>query len=210
MNNTWNRFIYKCAAPFYDRLFNSGIFLKARKQIFKDIDVKSGSKILFVGVGTGADLPYLLNNGHEITAIDYSEDMLRMAQETYRDSSITFLRMDAQHLDFEKESFDFVIGSLILSVVPDPQQAFREIIRVLKSNGRFLIFDKFVPANKKVPVRQRLLRPLVKLFGTDIGLDFNLIHAPVSDESIILQDEEVMLNGLYRRITGVKRREKGI
>lgn len=204
MNNKWNQVIYKCWAPFYDRFFNSGIFLKARQQVFGDIDLPQGSKILFVGVGTGADLSYFINKGYVITAIDYSDDMLKKAKQVYQNPSITFLRMDAQHLEFEGDSFDFIIGSLILSVVPDPQRALSEMIRVLTKKGQILIFDKFVPKNRKIPLRQRLLRPFAKFLGTDIGLDFYKIHSPVSNISLIVRDEEVMMSGMYRRITGVK------
>lgn len=61
-----------------------------------------------VGVGTGADLPYFLSKGYQITAIDFSLDMLNVAKERYKDSSNNFLQMDAQHLEFEDGSFDFV------------------------------------------------------------------------------------------------------
>lgn len=72
MNNGWNRFVYMCWSPIYDRFFNTGIFLKARKEIFKDLSLEKGSKVLFVGVGTGADIPFILDKGYEIAAIDYS------------------------------------------------------------------------------------------------------------------------------------------
>ena len=129
MNNRWNRLIYKGWSPIYERIFNSGMFLKARRHIFRDINLKQGSKVLLVGVGTGADLPYFLNRGYQITAIDYSLDMLNVAKERYKDSSINFLQMDAQHLAFEDDSFDFVVASLILSVVPDPKRSLIEIVR---------------------------------------------------------------------------------
>lgn len=108
-----------------------------------------GSKVLVVGVGTGADLPYLLHKGYEVTAIDYSCDMLKQAQGKYTDSSIRFREMDAQQMDFENETFDFIVANLILTVVPDAEMTIKEMVRVLKKNGRFLVFDKFVPKGKK-------------------------------------------------------------
>lgn len=202
MNSTWNQFVYKCWSPFYDRFFNSGMFLKARTKVFQNIKLKSGSKILFVGVGTGADIPFFFNRGYDITAIDYSEDMLKVAKEKYSDPSITFLKMDAQKLEFDDANFDYVVASLILSVVPDPEKTIREIVRVLKVNGNFLIFDKFASSKKKM--RQRILRPIIKLFGTDIGLNFYDIYKVVENHSGITQDEKIMMNGLYRKIVGVK------
>jgi phosphatidylethanolamine/phosphatidyl-N-methylethanolamine N-methyltransferase len=207
MNNGWNRIIYKCWAPIYDRFFNSGIFLKARNQIFNDLSIKKGSKILFIGVGTGADLPFFLNKGFDITAIDYSAEMLKVAREKYGDYQIKFLEMDAQKLHFQDETFDFIVASLILSVVPHPEKAYSELNRVLADNGQFLIFDKFVPKNKKMSVGQKMIRPLIKFLGTDIGVDFYQVHNSISHPATILQDENVMLNGLYRKLIGVKTEE---
>ncbi|MEY8732630.1 class I SAM-dependent methyltransferase [Peribacillus frigoritolerans] len=149
MNNKWNKFIYKCWSPIYDYVFNAGLFLKARKEIFHEVSLDKGSKVLVVGVGTGAELPYLLHKGYEITAIDYSGDMLKQAQGKYADPSITFREMDAQQLLFENETFDFIVANLILTVVPDAKKTLKEMVRVLKKNGRFMVFDKFVPKRKK-------------------------------------------------------------
>ena len=205
MNNGWNRTIYKCWSPIYDHFFNSGIFLKARKEIFNDLPLKKGTKILFVGVGTGADIPFFLNKGYDITAIDYSADMLKVANEKYPESTVHFLEMDAQKMRFSDESFDFIVANLILSVVPDPVKTLDEIVRVLKKNGSFLIFDKFVTQNKKMTKKQKILRPIVKFFGTDIGLDFYEIYKVVENNCILIQDKNVMMNGWYRKIMGIRK-----
>lgn len=207
VNNGWNRMIYKCWSPIYDHFFNSGMFLKARNEIFRDISLEKGSKVLFVGVGTGADLPYFLNKGYDITAIDYSSDMLRVAKEKYSDSSVTFLEMDAQNMDFPDESFDFIVASLILSVVPDPKKTLNEMIRVLKKNEYFLVFDKFSPKNKNMNIKQKIFRPIIKLFGTDIGLDFYQLFKIAENHCDVIQDENVMFNGMYRKILGFKKGE---
>ena len=150
MNNSWNKVIYKIGSPIYDKFFNSGIFLKARKQIFQSITFNEKQKILFVGVGTGADLELVNYSDLDITAIDYSPDMLGKAKIKFKDSTINFLEMDAQNMEFENESFDYVIASLILSVVPDANKSLEEMTRVLKQEGRIIIFDKFAPKNKKL------------------------------------------------------------
>ena len=72
---------------------------------------------MFVGVGTGADLELINYSDLDITAIDYSPDMLGKARKKFKNSTITFLEMDAQNMQFDNESFDYVIASLILSVL---------------------------------------------------------------------------------------------
>ncbi|MBO0589535.1 class I SAM-dependent methyltransferase [Sporosarcina sp. E16_8] len=200
MNNSWNKFIYKIGSPIYDKFFNSGIFLNARKQIFQSITFDNKQKILFVGVGTGADLELVNYSGLDITAIDYSPDMLGKAITKFEGSTIKFLEMDAQNMDFENESFDYVVASLILSVVPDANKCFQEITRVLKYEGKIIIFDKFAPKNKKLSLIKVLLRPIIEILGTDIGRSFEEL-IPKKNRSIkVEEDIPIMMNGMYRKI----------
>lgn len=197
MNNSWNKFIYKIGSPIYDKFFNSGKFLNARKQIFQSIPFNNQQKILFVGVGTGADLELINYANLNITAIDYSPDMLGIAKKKFENSTITFLEMDAQKLEFENESFDYIIANLILSVVPDATKCFQEMTRVLKQEGKIIVFDKFVPKNKKLSIPKMLLRPIISILGTDIGRSFE----EISPENIVVkEDTPIMLNGMYRKI----------
>ena len=73
--------------------------------------------------------------------------MLKKAKDKYKESTIQFLEMDAQNMSFEDHSFDVVIASLLLSVVPDAEKCFQEMARVLKREGIIILFDKFT--NKK-------------------------------------------------------------
>jgi phosphatidylethanolamine/phosphatidyl-N-methylethanolamine N-methyltransferase len=205
MNNRWNRIVYKVWSPIYDRFFNSGIFLKARQQIFSDIAFSEGQKILFVGIGTGADLEQIDRRAPDITAIDYSPDMLDQARRKYGDTAIRFIEMDAQRLEFEDDTFDFVIASLILSVVPDPDRCFGEMSRVLKPGGTLLIFDKFAPEESKPSLGKRLIRPVIKALGTDIGLSLGKLYSRQSKTLQVVEEHPLMMNGMYRKILLRKR-----
>lgn len=200
MNNSWNKFIYKIGSPIYDKVFNSGIFLNARKRIFQSIPFDSKQKILFVGVGTGADLELINYADLDITAIDYSPDMLGKAKIKFKDSTIKFLEMDAQNMVFEDESFDYVVASLILSVVPDANKCFQEITRVLKHEGKIIIFDKFAPENKKLSLPKVLLRPIISVLGTDIGRSFEELIPKNNKHIKVEEDIPIMMNGMYRKI----------
>jgi phosphatidylethanolamine/phosphatidyl-N-methylethanolamine N-methyltransferase len=200
LNNTWNKFIYKVGSPLYDYFFNTGMFLTARKHIFRDISFTKKHKILFIGVGTGADLELINHTGLNITAIDYSTDMLRKARAKFRNSTITFLEMDAQKLAFEDESFDYVVASLILSVVPDENECFKEMVRVLHRDGKIIIFDKFAPDHSKLSFPKMFLRPIISLLGTDIGRSFEEIVRHTSEKIKVEEDIPIMLNAMYRKI----------
>ncbi|NEU31969.1 class I SAM-dependent methyltransferase [bacterium LRH843] len=200
MNNVWNKLIYKIWSPFYDRFFNSGYFYKARNLIFQQMNLNSNQKILFVGVGTGADLELIDHENLDITAIDFSPDMLEKAKKKFKHSSIKFLEMDAQDMSFADGQFDLVIGSLILSVVPDADQGFREMIRVLHQDGEIILFDKFSTKGKELSLMKKSIRPLIKVLGTDIGLNFEELYDKHRRKLILKEDIPVMFNGMYRKI----------
>ncbi|MBM7602769.1 ubiquinone/menaquinone biosynthesis C-methylase UbiE [Metabacillus crassostreae] len=204
MGNRWNEIIYKIWSPVYDKFFNSGVFLEARKQIFHGNKFIANQKILFVGVGTGADLELINHRELTITAIDYSNEMLEKAKLKFENSSIHFLKMDAQNMNFNENQFDVVIGSLVLSVVPDADKCIKEMIRVLKPNGKMIIFDKFSPKGMKLSVLKKTFRPLVKLLGTDIGVSFERLYENNKETIFIQEDTPVIFNGMYRHIVVIK------
>jgi ubiquinone/menaquinone biosynthesis C-methylase UbiE len=205
LNNSWNKVIYKFWSPVYDKIFNSHLFLDARKRMFEELDFHDHAKVLFVGVGTGADLELIKNLDLEITAIDLSADMLKKAMGKFDDASINFLEMDAQHMEFTNESFDYVVGSLVLSVVPDANECLREMIRVVKGEGKIILFDKFISKDERLSVSKKLLRPIIRFLGTDIGLRFEDLFSGHGDIMEIEEDRPIMLNGMYRKIIISKR-----
>lgn len=197
MNNQWNQFIYRIWSPVYDYFFNKGPFLKARKQVFSSVPFHHGDKVLFVGVGTGADLEIIPTHKMEITAIDYSEEMLSQAKKKFPSSQICFQQMDAENLQFPDSSFDYVIASLILSVVPNGEKAFAEMARVTQSNGQMIIFDKFA---QKPSFMKTAIRPLIRLLGTDIGVSFEKMFQKHASHLTVIEDQDVLFRGMYRKI----------
>jgi phosphatidylethanolamine/phosphatidyl-N-methylethanolamine N-methyltransferase len=142
MKNNTNIIKYKFLAPIYDAIFNP-FLVKARKKAFGLLDFKPDAKILLVGVGTGVDFPFIPNNCL-VTGIDLSEDMLKKAKSKDRDLNVELYKMNAENLEFEDRTFDFVVLSLILSVAENPKTVMAEAIRVLNHDGRILVFDKFI------------------------------------------------------------------
>lgn len=205
MNNSWNKTIYRLWSPIYDLFFNKGYFLKARKSVFTMDNFTEGQKVLFVGVGTGAELELIDHTKLQITAIDYSPEMLSKAKSKFVHSSIHFLEMDAQQLSFENNSFDVVVGSLIISVVPHPNKAIEEMIRVLKPNGKMIIFDKFAKKDGKLSLLKKIIRPIIARFGTDIGINFEQLISRYERSIYVVEDTELMLNGMFRKIILTKK-----
>ncbi|SDH86502.1 class I SAM-dependent methyltransferase [Alteribacillus bidgolensis] len=200
MNNRWNTIIYKFWSPIYDNLFNSGKFLEARKKIFQGEKFGENQHILFVGVGTGADLELINYKDLNITAIDYSYEMLEKAKAKCQSSSIQFFKMDAQDMNFKDNQFDVVIASLVLSVVPDADKCMKEMVRILKPDGKIIIFDKFSPKGKKLSLMKKIIRPFINFLGTDIGVNFETLYESNKENLTVKQNESIMFKGMYREI----------
>lgn len=158
-----------------------------------------------MGVGTGADLELIDPDRLDITAIDYSQDMLHQAQKKFKNTSIQFLEMDAQEMDFASNQFDWVVGSLVLSVVPNAEVCFREMTRVLNSGGEMLLFDKFLPKEKELSLPKKLLRPIIKLLGTDIALNFESLFKNNKGDLLVKEEGPILFNGIYRKIVLTKK-----
>ncbi len=135
-----------------------------------------------------------------VTAIDLSTEMLGRAKNQYDSPNIHFIEMDAQNLTFSPESFDMVIANLILSVVPDPNRCFQEMIRVTRAGGHMIIFDKFAPPSQDLPVIKKILRPIAAMMGTDIGRHFEQLIVPYEKQIREEEDASALFNGMYRKI----------
>lgn len=121
-----------------------------------------GENILEVGVGTGKNIPFY-PSGTQVTAIDISHRMLERArarENQLHDVTVKLLKADLNGLTFKDNSFDAVVGSFVLMVLPDPLKALKEIKRVCQPHGK-VFFLEFTRSDSKVMAfSQGLLTPL--------------------------------------------------
>ncbi len=96
-------------------------------------------RILDVGCGTGANLELLSSFG-EAEGVDVSPEALEFC----RSRGLQNVRQgEAERLPYENDSFDLVTGLDVVEHLDDDLAGLRELHRVLKPNGRALVF---VPA----------------------------------------------------------------
>lgn len=100
-------------------------------------------KILDVGCGAGFFSILLAKEGHQVTGIDLTSDMIANAKKLAKEENVeaTFLVMDAEKPEFEDETFDLVISRNLTWTLPHAEEAYREWKRVLKPGGLLLNFD---------------------------------------------------------------------
>jgi ubiquinone/menaquinone biosynthesis C-methylase UbiE len=198
LTNKWNLFVYRLWAPGYDKMMDR-YFVSGRRRAIELAAMQPGERVLLVGVGTGTDLT-LLPEGVHATGVDLSPDMLAVAAKKIpipgRDIDLKIC--DAQALPFDAASFDCIVLDLILCVVPEPHLCLAEALRVLKPEGRIVIFDKFLPDTGKIPLWRRIANLFVTLFGTD--LNRRLADMLKGQSCIVAHNEPSMFNGMFRVI----------
>jgi ubiquinone/menaquinone biosynthesis C-methylase UbiE len=202
MKNSTNIVKYKRLAPVYDLLFGR-LLDSARKKVFTSITFKEDSKVLLMGVGTGEDIKYIPDYCC-CTGIDISEPMLARARKKSKSRNLLLYNMNAEKVEFPDASFDYIILNLILSVAENPQKVVSEAIRVLKNDGKILVFDKFIKKEENISFLRRIVNKFTSFAGTDINRCFEEIIAEMPLD--ILKDEPVFLRGAYRKISIAKAR----
>ena len=97
-------------------------------------------KVLELGCGTGLYTETLQKITEDITATDFSEEMI-MAAKLKRGNldHVTFMQANALDLPFDKESFDTVFMANLIHIIEDPEKVIKESSRVLKSGGQIII-----------------------------------------------------------------------
>ena len=100
-------------------------------------------KILDIGTGPGFFAIILTQAGYQVTAVDYTEEMLKEARHNAGElaEKIQWLQMDAQNLDFPDQTFDAVVSRNLTWNLENPTRAYQEWLRVLKKGGKLLNYD---------------------------------------------------------------------
>jgi len=192
--NTWNRIRYSVWAPFYDVV--TGGFDRYRRESLARLSLSPGERVLLVGAGTGADLRHI-PPGVMAVATDLTPAMLARASK-YQRPGVSFAIMDGHRLGVGTGSCDAVVLHLILAVIPDPVRCLQEAARVLRPQGRIVVFDKFV--RSRPPIGLRALNVVSSVLFTDVTRRFEDILAAANSLLNVELDEPAALGGLFRHI----------
>jgi len=134
---------YNLAARDYDKR-ESYLNSFERDVVWNLVGEVDGKKVLDVGAGTGRLAIDLVKRGAIVTALDTSDEMLKVLdKKTKTKIKIrNFLQIvvgEAESLSFPDESFDLVIATFLIVHLKDPRRFFDEVYRVLKPGGKFLV-----------------------------------------------------------------------
>ena len=109
---------------------------KAYKQMYSLIyPVVRHKQVLELATGTGLIAQHIVRSADHIEATDASQEMIEQAKQGVKSTKLYFSVQDMFHLPYADQSFDVVIVSNALHIVPEPERALAEIRRVLKDDG---------------------------------------------------------------------------
>ena len=91
--------------------------------------------VLELATGTGLIAKHIVNAAAHIEATDASPEMIAEAKRNNRSAKLHFSVQDMFRLPYADKSFDVVIVSNALHIVPQPERALAEICRMLKDDG---------------------------------------------------------------------------
>lgn len=150
--------IFTSVPPSYDlinRIFTLRLDEKWREKAAHECLAGNPEKILDLCTGTGdlaIRLAKMSREGNEITAYDYSRPMLELAHDKAKKAgkeTIRFIQGDAADMPFEDGYFDsigiaFAFRNLTFRNHDTPR-FLKEIHRILKPGGRFVIIESSQP-----------------------------------------------------------------
>jgi demethylmenaquinone methyltransferase/2-methoxy-6-polyprenyl-1,4-benzoquinol methylase len=148
--------------PRYDRLgalLSFGQDPRWRRAMVSHVP-RDGGSVLDVATGTGLVAERLLAQGHRVTGLDQSPDMLAVARSRFGER-VELVEATATAIPFADASFDHLTFTYLLRYVEDPAATLAELARVVRPGG--------VIANLEFGVPRGVWRPLWDLY-VGVGL----------------------------------------
>ena len=120
-----------------------------------------GDEVLECACGTGAISAAIAPACARLVATDYSEGMLKQARKKLaKRSNVTVEQADITALPYADDSFDVAVAGNVIHLLPDPEQALRELARVVRPGGTIILPTYIEPLTRKQGMIPALLARL--------------------------------------------------
>jgi ubiquinone/menaquinone biosynthesis C-methylase UbiE len=124
-------------------------------------------RTLEIATGTGLNIPHYPTAVTELVLTEPYRPMLDILRSKVsacgREAEI--IQAAAEDLPFPNDSFDTVVGTMILCTAVNPDVVLREVARVLKPGGQYLFLEHVRNPDPKIARRQDWIQPAWFLFG---------------------------------------------
>ncbi|WP_394237556.1 class I SAM-dependent methyltransferase [Niallia oryzisoli] len=186
----------------YNRI--SGIYEAMDKMIKEEWRLnllsKVSGKVLEVGIGTGANLPFYPTKTQSLTGVDFSKGMLKHANDKVSKGNFLFpielMEADIQALPFPDNTFDSVVSTCVFCSVPDPLVGLKELRRVCKPTGHIFMLEHMRSDNKFVGAVMDVLNPLtVSLWGANINRE---TIKTIQYSGLVIERDSSLMGSIFR------------
>ena len=188
-------------APIYDIVYDK--LTEAAAKTAVRAAVAAGSVILEAGVGTGLALEYYPKN-IELHGVDLSADMLERARDKVKKKNLSHVKslkqMDVCSLNFADQTFDAVCAQFIITLVPQPERALSEFLRVLKPGGQIILINHFGAPEGPVAKMEEIIAPLVNKIGWSSSFKSSRVEnwAKSTKQAEIVEFRPVFPSGFFK------------
>jgi ubiquinone/menaquinone biosynthesis C-methylase UbiE len=161
LNRTWweshpMRYDWKQAVPYKE--FSKEFYLEIDRRLFEsvrlfapwksvpfdfliDFEALKGKDVLEIGVGNGSHAQLLAAHSKSFTGIDLTDFAVKSTSERLRcfQWNARILRMDAEQMQFDDNSFDFIWAWGVIHHSSNPRRILEEMQRVLRPQGETIV-----------------------------------------------------------------------
>jgi ubiquinone/menaquinone biosynthesis C-methylase UbiE len=149
--------VFDRMASYYAAERGQSPWFQAQLKIVLEMLARERGLILDIGCAAGAEFEPLRARGFQIVGLDYSTEMLRLAQQRFGASDgVHLCRADAEALPFPDASFDHVVCLGVFEYLSAYDRCLEEIRRILRPGGVAII---------SLPTRISLDRCSITLFN---------------------------------------------
>lgn len=138
--STGSQLYTEYASRYVEMIGSKSVYLEYERPMIRELagDIRDAA-VLDLGCGPGAHLPWMIESGAVVTAVDASDAFLDIVRRDHR--SIETARIDLNNglSVLPSERYDLVISSLVLHYVADWYALLHDVYRVLRPGGRFVL-----------------------------------------------------------------------
>lgn len=141
----------------------------------KSVAGQAQGVVLEIGAGSGPNIPFYLNIT-KLYALEPSKELWALAQERVKQASfpIEYVETSAEELPFPDQAIDTVVSTWTLCSIPHPEQALREVRRVLKPGGKFVFIEHGKSSQAHIAKWQTCCTPIWRTYTGGCHLDRNI------------------------------------
>ena len=132
----WNKI-----SPVYDifeNVYNRKVYKGTGIKVAEFID--ESDNVLECACGTGAITEEIAKKAQKVLATDFAEGMLKRASKKCRKyGNVSFRQEDITDIKSADSSFDKAVAGNVIHLLPEPEKALNELLRVVRPGGKVII-----------------------------------------------------------------------